>query len=110
VGFSNDLAFKRGSMKNLIIPIICIFFLLGCGSPSPYHKSDTSPSTYLEKDRWDSDRINIKSTNDVTEGYIKPDRWESGRLNVYDQLGRPTGTYLEQDRWQPNRWNIKKSP
>jgi hypothetical protein len=95
-------------MKRLIIPITCISFLLGCVSSNIYFKDDTSSNTYLEQDRWDSDRINIKSKYGVTKGYIKPDRWESARLNVYDQLGRPTGTYLKKDLWKPERWNIRK--
>jgi hypothetical protein len=71
-------------------------------------KDDTPSNTYLEQDRWDSDRVNIKSEYGVTEGYIKPDSWEPDRLNIYDWYGRPTGTYLKKDPWQPERWNIKK--
>ena len=104
-------------MKYWIIALICLFFVVGCAHstytnyrafPDGTLTGEPFPSgTYLEKDRWDSDRINIKSQHGATEGYIKPDRWEPDRLNIYDQLGRPTGTYLKKDRWQPDRWNIK---
>ena len=60
-------------------------------------KDDTPSNTYLEQDRWDSDRANTKSEYGVTEGYIKPDSWEPDRLNIYDWYGRPTGTYLKKD-------------
>ena len=50
-------------------------------------KDDTPSNTYLEQDRWDSDRVNIKSEYGVTEGYIKPDSWEPDRLNIYDWYG-----------------------
>ena len=50
-------------------------------------KDDTPSNTYLEQDRWDSDRVNIKSEYGVTEGYIKPDSWKPDRLNIYDWYG-----------------------
>jgi hypothetical protein len=101
-----------------ITTIICLSFILSCAPYSTYLQDDTStnnsyfkdgiPSdTYLEKDKWESDRTNIKSEHGVTEGYIKPDRWESDRLNVYDKYGRPSGIYIKKDRWQPEKWNIK---
>ena len=97
-------------MKNFIIAIICLSFIFGCVPHRTYIKDNVFSSTYLEKDRWNSDRVNIKSEYGVTEGYIKPDRWEPDRLNIYDNYGRPTGVYLKQDRWQPDRWNIKQGP
>jgi hypothetical protein len=84
-------------MNKWIIVIICLSFVLGC-VPS---------GTYLKQDRWDSDRMNIKSGTYKTEGYIKPDRWESERLNIYDKYGKSTGVYIKKDRWQPDRYNIK---
>ena len=88
-------------MKDWIITIICLSFVVGC-TPNTYTyyedspdstclKNDIPSGTYLEKARWESDRINIKSDYGVTERFIKPDRWEPDRLNIYDQLGRPTG-------------------
>ncbi len=113
---SNDV-----TMKKLTATIICLSFILGCfpystnlqddtSTNSNYFKDGIPSNTYLEKDKWESDRTNIKSENGVTEGYIKPDRWESDRLNVYDKYGRPTGIHIKKDRWQPERWNIKRSP
>lgn len=93
-----------------LLLIVVALFTLGCVSSSPYLKDDVPSSTYLEKDRWESDRVNIKSEYGTNEGYIKPDRWEPDRLNIYDNYGRPTGVYLKQDRWQPDRWNIKQGP
>jgi hypothetical protein len=101
-----------------IAAIFSLFFVLGCfpysttlqddtSTNSNYFKNGIPSDAYLEKDKWESDRTNIKSENGVTEGYIKPDRWESDRLNVYDKYGRPTGIYIKKDRWQPERWNIK---
>jgi len=105
-------------LKIWLITSIFLSIIIGC-VPSTYTKGEASPDstyleeafssgTYLEKDRWDSNRTNIKSGSGVTEGYIKPDLWESDRLNVYDKYGKPTGTYIKKDRWQPDRWNIKK--
>jgi len=96
-----------------ILPLLLMLAALvvfGCIPSGTYLKDDVPPITYFEKDRWDSDRINIKSDYGLTEGYIKPDRWQPGRLNIYDKYGRPTGTYLKKDRWQPDRWNIKQGP
>ena len=106
------------TMKKLTATIIFLFLILGCAPYSTYLQDDTStngtyfkdgiPSdAYLEKDKWESDRTNIKSESGVTEGYIKPDRWESDRLNVYDKYGRPSGIYIKKNRWQPEKWNIK---
>ena len=102
---------QRNGMKIVSLLLISVIFVMsGCIPSNIYLKDGDLSNTYFEKDRWDSDRINIKSDYGVTEGYIKPDRWESDRLNIYDQLGRPTGTYLKKDRWRPDRWNIKQGP
>jgi len=111
-------------MKKLWILLICLFFVPSLGYPvddtydsigqynsglesGTYPKSEIKSGTYLEKDRWETDRINIKSGL-KTEGYIKKDKWEKDRLNFYDKNGKKTATYLEKDKWQKQKWNIKK--
>jgi hypothetical protein len=75
--------------------------------PIGQYKSSLETETYLERDPWESDRLNIKSGTE-TKGYIKRDTWQPDRFNFYDKNGRRTGTYLKQDRWQPERYNIKQ--
>ena len=102
-------------MKKWILSIICLSFIIPAIAyplDDPYdpigkYKSSLETETYLEKDPWESDRINIKSGRE-TKGYIKQDTWQPDRFNFYDKNGKRTGTFLEQDRWQPERYNIKQ--
>jgi hypothetical protein len=102
-------------MKKWILSIICLSFMVASTAyplddsydPIGKYKSSLETGTYLERDRWQSDRMNIKSGL-KTEGYIKRDKWESDRFNFFDNTGRPSGTYLKRDRWQPERYNIKQ--
>ena len=105
-------------MKKIWIILICLFFLPCAGfslddtyNPIGDYKSglESETGTYLEKDKWQDDRINIKSGL-KTKGYIKRDQWEKDRFNVYDKNDKKTGIYFEQDIWEKERWNIKKEP
>jgi hypothetical protein len=105
---------KACHMKKWILSIISLPFMVASTAypldsydPIGQYKSSLESGTHFERDRWQSDRTNIKSGTEI-KGYIKPDRWESDRFNFYDKNGRRTGTYLKQDPWEPERINIKQ--
>ena len=84
-------------MKKLFVTIICLFFVSVPSITYPeedgwsFDSLDIKPGeSYLERDRFGSERVNIKSETHKTDGYIKHDKWESGRSNVYDKNGSQT--------------------
>ena len=96
-------------MKELIIAIICLFFV-----SITYAQDNAGLKTgnYLKQDDWESDRMNVHDkTGRKTGEYMKADTWEPNkRYNFYDENGQRTGTYLEQDPWEPDRYNFKTDP
>jgi len=97
------LPLKACHMKIWIFSIICLSFIipaiaypLESYDPIGQYNSSLESETYLERDHWESDRINIKSGRE-TKGYIKRDTWESDRFNFYDKNGKQKSVYLEKD-------------